>query len=247
VVVGSALFTDGQRTILGYGAEAHGISATGQVVGRTETFHTSTPFIWTPTVPNGTTGTYHFLSDLPGDNAGAAYGVNVAGQAVGYCNNIFDPQQPNQPFLYSYSDDTMMNLNDLLPGGSGWNLQTATAINDAGQVVGTGYLNGDTSVLHGFLLDLNDAPATHGAGVVAAATPALAQGTAPAATQLGSALDQAPAAASLEQRDQPTTATEAAPTSTRLQPAMDGLLVTPVSPTPAALDVVSTAALDVPL
>jgi probable HAF family extracellular repeat protein len=244
VAFGSHLITGGQTTLLPNSAGARALNAPGQVAGSAAISRDSNPFIWTPTVPNGTTGTEQLLFNLPGDNAGTAYGINAAGQAVGTCNNIFIPQS-NQPFLYS--DSTMMNLNDLLPGGSGWNLQTATAINDAGQVVGTGYLNGDTSVLHGFLLDLNDAPATHAAGAVAADTPALAQVTAPAATQLGTALDQAPAAASLERRHQPTSATVAAPASTRLGPAMDSPLVRPVSPTPAALDQVSAVALDVAL
>jgi probable HAF family extracellular repeat protein len=40
------------------------------------------------------------------------------------------------------SNGVLRDLNDLLPAGSGWVLNTAAALNDAGQVVGTGTLNG---------------------------------------------------------------------------------------------------------
>ena len=36
----------------------------------------------------------------------------------------------------------MIDLNSLLPAGSGWTLDEATAINDRGQIVGEGYYHG---------------------------------------------------------------------------------------------------------
>jgi len=47
----------------------------------------------------------------------------------------------------------MNDLNSLIPAGSGWELQRAAGINDAGQIVGTGTINGQT---HGFLLSVNN-------------------------------------------------------------------------------------------
>lgn len=44
------------------------------------------------------------------------------------------------------------NLNDLIPAGSGWRLTDVSGINEAGQIVGSGFLNG---VRHAFLLTLN--------------------------------------------------------------------------------------------
>ena len=43
----------------------------------------------------------------------------------------------------------MSNLNNLIDPASGWRLDRATGINDAGQIVGEGLFNGD---LHVFLL-----------------------------------------------------------------------------------------------
>ena len=97
----------------------------------------------------------------------------------------------------------MIDLNTLLPGGSGWNLQTAVAINDAGQIVGTGTLHG---VAQSYLLDLNAAPATHDSRAVVAVDPALAQVTASPAQQAGGTLDQPLASAGSAQRDSSATA-----------------------------------------
>lgn len=47
----------------------------------------------------------------------------------------------------------MTDLNSLLPAGSGWVLGQATAINDLGQIVGFGSINGQT---HAFLLNTAD-------------------------------------------------------------------------------------------
>jgi probable HAF family extracellular repeat protein len=38
----------------------------------------------------------------------------------------------------------MLDLNNLIPANSGWLLQIANAINDQGQIVGQGTLNGQT-------------------------------------------------------------------------------------------------------
>jgi len=46
----------------------------------------------------------------------------------------------------------MIDLNSLLPAGSGWVLTDAMAINDSGQIVGNGVINGQS---HAYLLDIN--------------------------------------------------------------------------------------------
>lgn len=54
-------------------------------------------------------------------------------------------------FLYDPAKQAILDLNDLLPG-TDWVLTDAVGINDAGQVIGYGLLDG---VRHGFVLDLN--------------------------------------------------------------------------------------------
>jgi hypothetical protein len=45
-------------------------------------------------------------------------------------------------YAFLYSGGQMANLNSLLPPNSGWTLTEAVSINDAGQIVGVGTLNG---------------------------------------------------------------------------------------------------------
>jgi probable HAF family extracellular repeat protein len=76
----------------------------------------------------------------------AATAINDLGQVVGW-NRI-----PIKPHLYAFmwtKATGMQNLNDLIPSGSGWVLDAAYGINDSGQIVGTGTLNGAN---HAFLL-----------------------------------------------------------------------------------------------
>jgi probable HAF family extracellular repeat protein len=54
---------------------------------------------------------------------------------------------PTGAFLYT--GDQMVDLNTLLPAGSGWELQRAQSLNDRGQIAGVGKVNGET---RGFLL-----------------------------------------------------------------------------------------------
>jgi probable HAF family extracellular repeat protein len=51
----------------------------------------------------------------------------------------------------------MTDLNSFLPANSGWRLEDATAINDLGQIVGEGTINGQH---HAFLLNTADSSAT---------------------------------------------------------------------------------------
>ncbi len=70
-------------------------------------------------------------------------GMNDNGQVVGW---LTQPQPP-RPFLYS--GNVTHNLNDLIDPASGWQLLYAFDINNRGQIVGLGKLNGLWS---GFLL-----------------------------------------------------------------------------------------------
>ena len=75
-----------------------------------------------------------------------AYGINLAGQVVGESNLV--PLGLNHAFLFT--DGRMLDLNDFIAPDSGWVLNTATGINDHGQIAGYGTFGGFTRA---FLLD----------------------------------------------------------------------------------------------
>jgi uncharacterized protein (TIGR03437 family) len=99
------------------------------------------------------------LGTLPADRNSAATGINNSGTVVGFSTT----QTPDislfaGPLLetasslshaFVYTGGTMYDLNRQLINGSGWQLTAATAINDAGQIVGTGIINQQQ---HAFLL-----------------------------------------------------------------------------------------------
>lgn len=72
-----------------------------------------------------------------GGAVSAAYAVNVAGEIVGWSK---DAAGQDRAFLIT--GGAMVDLNTLLPDGSGWLLTHAYDINDAGQIVGAGIFAG---------------------------------------------------------------------------------------------------------
>ena len=76
------------------------------------------------------------LGDLGGE-ASAAYGINHAGDTVGF--SFFSEFQTHAFF---YSGGLMTDLNSLIDPNNGWELEEAWAISDAGHIVGLGSLNG---------------------------------------------------------------------------------------------------------
>ena len=108
-------------------------------------------------------GVMRDLGTLPGFANSFALAINSLGQVVGGAgpSGIGAPATswaglasgPGHAFLYQ--DGVMTDLNDLLPKGSPWRLENAIAINDLGQIVGEGEVNG---VVHAFLLTPEPAP-----------------------------------------------------------------------------------------
>jgi probable HAF family extracellular repeat protein len=76
-----------------------------------------------------TKGSMLDLGVPPGANSSFAYSINNVGQVVGFSDV--------GAFVWSPSTG-MLDLNSLIPANSGWVLTGATAINDAGQIVGYG-------------------------------------------------------------------------------------------------------------
>jgi probable HAF family extracellular repeat protein len=73
--------------------------------------------------------------------------INSSGQIVGSADD--------NNFAIMFQPGSCIDLNTLLPANSGWQLQAATGINDSGQIVGYGTINGQT---HAFLLNTQDEP-----------------------------------------------------------------------------------------
>jgi probable HAF family extracellular repeat protein len=81
-----------------------------------------------------------------GGGSSYAYGINDSGIVVGYSWVAGD----DNPHAFVYMNGAMLDLNTLIPSGSGWELLEAYGINDAGDIVGEGLFDGQS---HAFLLD----------------------------------------------------------------------------------------------
>jgi len=124
-------------TLGGTQSEGHGINAGGDVAGTSY----------------ATDGSYHaFLYDGTMHDLGASnsygFGINGSGQVVGYFGNI--------ALLYT-NGSGLVDLNSLIDPSSGWELSTALAINDAGQITGWGLVGGQQ---HAYLLTPVPEPAS---------------------------------------------------------------------------------------
>lgn len=80
-----------------------------------------------------------------GGNYSYAYSINNLGQVVG----TSDDSTGDRRRAFLYDNGPMLDLNVFIPSDSGWLLQVAEDINDAGQIVGWGLLNDSA---HAFLL-----------------------------------------------------------------------------------------------
>ena len=87
------------------------------------------------------------LPVLAGGVRSSASDINEYNQVVGSSEKLVGTTIEDHAFVWNMADGIIVDLNDWAPDG--WVLTSATAINDNGDIVGTGYLNG---VPHGFLL-----------------------------------------------------------------------------------------------
>src|SRR5205807_1167183 len=136
------LYRDGKmsdlRTLGGTNSTGLGLNVLGQVVGYSSVtedvaFHA---FL-------GSDGKMSDLGTLGGTNS-AANSINALGQVVGFSDIASGVEH-----ACFWADGMMVDLNTLIPAGSGWELSTASGINDGGEIVGNGAHNGQ---MHAFLL-----------------------------------------------------------------------------------------------
>lgn len=117
-------FTAGQ-------AEAFGINEAGQIVGYSQYItRARTPALWEK-------GEIVDLGALIEDPVEIANAINNKGQILLY------------GYLYDVASQCSLLLDDLLPPDSGWSVLNARDLNDGGQIVGDGWINGK---LHAFLM-----------------------------------------------------------------------------------------------
>jgi probable HAF family extracellular repeat protein len=135
-------------TLGGINSYALGINSSAQVVGWATVPGANFPyhaFFWTKLTGMRDLGTF-------GGDYSLALGINDAGQVVGSADLAGDTQ--DDAFLWT-AGGGMQDLNAAIPQNSGWLLNSANAINGAGQIVGDGTYNGEP---HAFLLTPAGAP-----------------------------------------------------------------------------------------
>jgi len=140
------LYENGVMTDLGtleggFQSYGSGINDLGQVVGNAFISNTNPLLIGTESRAFvSIDGIMTNLGTFSGGTSSAASDINNLGQIVGGSNG-----GTNGSTAFLYQDGEMLNLYDLLvPGaGDGWYLYGASAINDSGQIVGSGTFYGD--------------------------------------------------------------------------------------------------------
>jgi probable HAF family extracellular repeat protein len=128
-------------TLGGLASAAYGINNFGQIVGQAQTasgdWHAS---LWE-------NGAITDLGVFGSDPFGGANSINDRGQIVGFSGQGYEDITTAHALLWQ--NGSMTDLQTLIPADSGWVLQQANAINELGQIAGTGLHNGQ---IRAFLL-----------------------------------------------------------------------------------------------
>ncbi|MBC8141248.1 MAG: hypothetical protein H7Y38_07380 [Armatimonadetes bacterium] len=106
-------------------------------------------FLWIPAQANGATGTAYPIAGLPDQFVSAD--MNRRRDFVG--STRYGGDDNSRAYRVSNEGQVVEDLNTLIPANSGWVLQDAYGINDAGYITGTGYFTDAAGVEeHGLFL-----------------------------------------------------------------------------------------------
>lgn len=125
----------------GLGSQAQGINDSGRIVGSANVRSAdgsvvTHAFLWK-------LGRMSDLGALPGWAGSAASAINNSGQIVGELHPTMKGSNPPATHAFLWQRGQMADLNDLIPAGSGWILFEASAINNRGDIVGSGLYRGE--------------------------------------------------------------------------------------------------------
>ena len=140
-----------------YGGYATAINSQNMIVGTTGSSSTAGQYAHAY-LYNYNAGSLLDLGTLNGGLTSSAADINEFNQVVGtswlvtQLTSLYDPTQYH---AFLWEDGGLTDLNTLIAADSGWILTAATAINENGDIVGSGLLNGQ---VHGFLLTTGQTP-----------------------------------------------------------------------------------------
>ncbi len=144
-VTDAFLYEDGQLKDIGglpghFFSIGYGINDARQIVGWSGGADGAFGFRWEK-------GKFKNLGVLPHGSGSIANGINNRGEIVGSAD--WDATTPLDMHAVLYLHDKWEDLNQMIPADSGWELNIAQAINDRGEITGTGTIHGAS---HAFLL-----------------------------------------------------------------------------------------------
>jgi probable HAF family extracellular repeat protein len=112
------------------------INDAGMITGGVYVMVTPTEAELRPVVWTGPTHQITEIASFPGGLFSTAEDINVSGQIVGKVD--INLEGGSLALIWPSAGSAPINLNTLIPRGSDWILQRATAVNDAGMIVGWG-------------------------------------------------------------------------------------------------------------
>ncbi|MGH6889216.1 MAG: hypothetical protein ACREHF_08480 [Rhizomicrobium sp.] len=132
------LWNNGQMqslgTLGGFASDGYALNRSGQVTGYSYTGNGEEhAFLWSA-------GQMTDLGLISDSIYTAGLGINSAAEVVGYA----ELHNGAGYHAFVYRSGMIEDLNDLIPKGSGWILNDAYGVNDSGDIVGEGMINGQT-------------------------------------------------------------------------------------------------------